>query len=74
MLVSVPLGCGLGLGLLTLSAHAMTSDLFRLPVVVEPGTWMRAVGTVVAAAAALILLARRWVARLDLVDVLKSRE
>jgi len=35
---------------------------------------MRAVGTVVAAAAALILLARRWVARVDLVDVLKSRE
>ncbi|BDG01437.1 ABC transporter permease [Anaeromyxobacter oryzae] len=71
---AVPLGMALGVGLVALSSSAMTSDLFRLPVVVGLGTWAMSTGTVLAAAAVLILLARRWVARADLVEVLKARE
>lgn len=72
--LAVPVGCGLGVGLVALSARAMSSDLFRLPVVISAATWGRAIGVVIAAAAILILLAGRWVARVDLVEVLKERE
>jgi putative ABC transport system permease protein len=74
VLLAVPLGCGLGVALVALAAQGMSSDLFRLPVIVSPGTWLRAVGTVLAAAAALVVMARSWVARVDLVEVLKARE
>jgi putative ABC transport system permease protein len=74
VLLAVPLGCGLGVGLVALATRAMSSDLFRLPVIISPGTWLAAVGTVLAASAVLIVLARRWVARVDLVEVLKARE
>lgn len=72
--LAVPLGCGLGAALVALSSRAMSSDLFRLPVVISPATWAQAIGVVVAAAAVLVVLARRWVANADLVEVLKSRE
>jgi putative ABC transport system permease protein len=74
VVAAVPLGCALGLGLVALSSAGLSSDLFRLPVVVAPDTWARAVATVVAVAAGLVLLARRWVGGVDLVEVLKERE
>ncbi|MFY3744164.1 FtsX-like permease family protein [Anaeromyxobacter sp. Red801] len=74
VLLAIPAGCALGLGLATLSSRLVSSDLFRLPVVISPGTWARAVGVVCAASGLLVLLARRWVGDVDLVEVLKARE
>jgi putative ABC transport system permease protein len=72
--VALPVGCGLGwLFAFALSA-AMRTDLYRIPVVVESSTYAFAVGVTALAAATTALALRRWVARLDLVEVLKSRE
>jgi hypothetical protein len=46
----------------------------RLPAVVSVANATRATAVVVVATAAVSLLSRRWVARLDLVSVLKAKE
>jgi putative ABC transport system permease protein len=71
---AVPAGWALGAALMALSARGLSSDLFRLPVVVSPATFLLAGAWVLGAAAALVLVARRWVGRADLVEVLKARE
>jgi putative ABC transport system permease protein len=72
--LAIPLGCGLGLGLVSLTARALSSDLFRLPPVVGPATWGTAVGVVAAVGALLAGVAWSWVRKVDLVEVLKARE
>jgi putative ABC transport system permease protein len=74
VLVALPLGALLGLGLAWLSASAFESDLFRLPIVVERSTWAFAFAVTGAAAVATSLLALRWIARQDLAVALKSGE
>jgi putative ABC transport system permease protein len=74
VVAAVPLGCAMGVAFVALATRAMSSDLFRLTVVISPGTWLRAVATVGIAGAGLVALARGWVARVDLVEVLKARE
>ena len=70
----LPLGALGGLGLAALSAVAFSSDLFRLPVVVERTTWLFAGGVTFSAALATSLLARRWLAHLDLARALAPGE
>jgi putative ABC transport system permease protein len=70
----IPLGALAGLGLAALSAATFSSDLFRLPVVVERSTWAFAVGVIFLAALTTSLLARRWLARLDLARALAPGE
>jgi putative ABC transport system permease protein len=74
VVAGVPLGALAGLGLAALSATAFSSDLFRIPVVVAPTTWAFAAGVTLSAALATSLLARRWLARLDLVRALAPGE
>jgi putative ABC transport system permease protein len=74
LLAGIPLGALGGLGLAALSAITFSSDLFRLPVVVEPSTWLFAAGVTLLAALATSLLARRWLARLDLPRALAPGE
>ncbi|MFO0584092.1 MAG: FtsX-like permease family protein [Anaeromyxobacter sp.] len=74
VLAALPLGALLGLGLAALSASAFSNDLFRIPVVVERTTWLFACGTTFGAALLTSLVARRWVARLDLVRALSPGE
>jgi putative ABC transport system permease protein len=50
------------------------SDLFRLPIVAYPSTYLQAVAVVVVAAALSALLVRRRLDRIDLIAVLKTRE
>lgn len=71
---ALPLGALAGLGLAALSATAFSSDLFRVPVVVEPSTWLFALGITAGAALATSLLALRWLARLDLARALAPGE
>lgn len=71
---ALPAGCAIGLGAVALTARAMTTDLYRFPLVIARSTYATASLVVVAGAAAVLLVALRWVRKLDLVEVLKSTE
>jgi putative ABC transport system permease protein len=71
--LALPLGCALGYLLAALLVPVFDRDLFRLPLVLQPGTFAWATAIVVAAAALSGGLVGRDIARLDLVAVLKSR-
>lgn len=70
----VPLGLWLGGALAGLTVTGMAADEFRLPLVVTPGTYLLAALVVVAASLVSALQMRRLIDRLDLVEVLKTRE
>jgi putative ABC transport system permease protein len=73
-LAALPLGAALGTGLAWALAQAVSSDLFRLPFVIEAGTFGYAAIVVIIVTAASGLLVRRRLDRMDLVGVLKSRD
>jgi putative ABC transport system permease protein len=52
----------------------MSSDLFRLPLVVQPSSYAFAILVIVVATTASALLVARRLRQLDLVAVLKTRE
>jgi putative ABC transport system permease protein len=69
---AVPLGCVAGWGLSTLSAAAMQNEFYRVPVIITPATYLLATAVVAVAGAAVTLLMRRHVSRIDPVSVLKA--
>lgn len=71
---ALPAGWVIGLGAVALVGHYASTDLYRLPVYVSRATYATAALVVVAGAFAVLLVAVRWVRRLDLVEVLKSTE
>ena len=73
-LLAIPLGWGIGYGLSWLVVQSMETDMFRLPYVVNPETWMYSGIITLMAAAASGLAVRRRLDRFDLVSVLKTRE
>ena len=72
--LAVPLGWAIGAAFTWLTARATASELMRLPAVVTPANCALAALVVVAAAVAVAAHALRWLARLDLVSVLKAKE
>lgn len=72
--IALPFGLVLGWGLVWLMMIRFESDLFRLPIVAHPSTYLEAVAVVVVAAALSALLVRRRLDRIDLIAVLKTRE
>jgi len=72
--IALPFGCLLGRGLSELMAASFNTELFRIPLTIEPSTYGLAV--VIALAATLIsaLIVRHRVEHLDLIEVLKTRE
>ena len=74
VLLGLPTGCLFGLGLAWLIADLFETELYRLPVVIEPSTFGIAMLVTLAAAAVSALLVRRRLERLDLIAVLKTRE
>jgi putative ABC transport system permease protein len=70
----VPIGLLLGRWLAGLSANGVSADEFRLPLVITPGTYMFAALVVLGSALVSALQMRRLIERLDLVEVLKTRE
>jgi putative ABC transport system permease protein len=72
--IALPFGCLLGRGLSELMAASFNTELFRIPLTIEPSTYGLAV--IIALAATLIsaLIVRHRLDHLDLVEVLKTRE
>jgi putative ABC transport system permease protein len=71
---SLPFGFLTAWALSLLIAVRFQSDLFRIPVVINPGTYIFGAGIVTLAAAMSAFAVRRRIDRLDLVAVLKTRE
>jgi putative ABC transport system permease protein len=74
LIAALPLGWLAGYALAALVTHAMETDLYRIPLIIERATYAKAALTVVFAAAASALIVRRRIDRMDLVAVLKTRE
>ena len=73
-LAAIPLGFLIGKGICLYLAKAIESDLFRVPVVLEPWTYSLAATVVVGSAFLSGLIVRHQLDHLDLVGVLKTKE
>ena len=73
-LAAIPLGFIIGRGICRYIAIALTSDLFRVPVVLEPNTYSLAAAVVIVSASLSGLIVRHRLDHLDLVAVLKTKE
>lgn len=73
-LIAIPLGFLLGYWLCAYIAQSLASDLFRVPLVIEPATYALAAAVVLASASVSGLIVRHKLDHLDLVAVLKTRE
>jgi len=73
-LLAQPLGWLLGAGIAKALADGSTSDLYEIPLVLKPAGFALASLVVLAAALLSALVVRRRLDRLDLVQVMKTRE
>jgi putative ABC transport system permease protein len=73
-IIGLPVGAGLGILACLLVVARFSSEMFRLPLIVVPATYLTAAGLIVLAGACSALPVRRRIARLPLVEVLKLRE
>jgi len=71
---AIPLGMVMGYGFAALAALGLDTELYRIPLVVEPPTFAFAAVVVLIAAIFSGLVVRRKLDHLDLVAVLKSKE
>lgn len=73
-LAAIPVGFLAGIGLTGILVLAFESDLYRLPMIIEPGNYAMGATVVVVSALVSGLLIWHRLGRLDLVAVLKTRE
>jgi len=73
-LAALPLGFLFGHGLCAILSHEIRSDLYRVPLVLEPNTFAFAAAVVLASALVSGLMMWHKLKRLDLIGVLKTRE
>ena len=73
-LLAIPVGLALGYGLAALTCWAYDTEFYRFPLAVSMRTQAFAVAVVFIAAIISGLVVRRRLDRLDLVEVLKTRE
>ena len=73
-LAAVPVGFLIGRGMCAYIANSLKSDLFRIPLILEPDTYSFAALVVILSACISALIIRRKLNRLDLIAVLKSKE
>jgi putative ABC transport system permease protein len=71
---AVPIGLVLGYGFAWAVVAASNTEMFRIPLVVGFGTYTMAGVTIIIATALSALVVRRRLDRLNLVEVLKTRE
>jgi putative ABC transport system permease protein len=73
-LVAQPLGWAIGYGIAYATVSGFESELYRVPLIVERNVYGYASIVVIVSAAISALVVRRRIDRLDLVEVLKTRE
>jgi putative ABC transport system permease protein len=73
-LLAIPLGFLFGIGLSAYLAAAFSSDLYRIPLVVAPATFAMSAAIVLVSFTISAALIWRKLGRLDLIEVLKTRE
>ena len=71
---AIPLGLWLGYGFCSLIGRAMASEFYRIPTVIHADSYAFATVVVLAAMLVSMLAIGRRLYRLDLVEVLKTRE
>ncbi|MEW5976111.1 MAG: ABC transporter permease [Acidobacteriota bacterium] len=71
---ALPIGCLIGWGLCHTMISGLQTDLFRIPLVIEPGTYSSAATVVVVSSLISALMVRRKLDHLDLIAVLKTKE
>jgi putative ABC transport system permease protein len=74
IVAALPVGCVIGRGLVSMIGLLLDTELFRLPLVIEPSTYGLAILFALTATIASAALVRRRIDRLDLIRVLKTRE
>lgn len=74
ILAAVPLGWWIGRALAAYMAAAVQTDIFRIPLILTPGTYAFASLIVLVSAVMSGLIVRRKLDHLDLVEVLKTKE
>lgn len=73
-LAAIPIGIVISIGLCTLFVKTWQTDLFRIPLVLQPRTFAYAALVVLVCSLVSALVVRRRINDLDLVGVLKTRE
>ena len=74
IVLALPLGCLLGRGLSEIMAAAFNTELFRVPLTIEPSTYGLSVIVALGATVMSALVVRHRLDHLDLIEVLKTRE
>ena len=74
VLLAQPLGWWFGTRVARWMTDGFSSDLYAIPLVLEPGTYARASLIVLGAAIISVLIVARRLGRLDLISVMKTRE
>lgn len=72
--LALPLGCAMGYLIARITVGAFTTELFRIPLAIEPATYGVAMLIGLGATIVSAFMVRRRVDHLDLVAVLKTRE
>lgn len=73
-LLGIPLGWGLGYLLAAAVSAGLQTETYRIPLIINPSTFVWAAVITVAAAVLSGLIVRRRLDRMDLIEVLKTRE
>ncbi len=73
-LVAIPMGLIIGYGICYAMAIGLTTDIYRIPFVIDPQTIVISALFIIITAAASAWVVRRRLHRLSMVDVLKTRE
>ena len=74
VLASLPLGVACGYSLIYSLVQGLQNDIYRMPVIIAPAAYAIATLTTLASAALSALIIARQLRRLDLIEVLKTRE
>ena len=73
-LAAIPVGFLLGVGLVSVLVHALASDLYRLPLILNPSNYALGASVILISGVLSGVLIWRKLGKLDLIAVLKTRE
>ena len=74
VLLAIPLGMCFGYGICAYIASTLVTEMYRVPLILKPGTYAYAALVVLVAATVSAFMVRRKLDELDLISVLKTKE